>query len=67
MLERGFLAFNQFKASLSHEPRHVRAYLSAVDEVFGILAQAVQSHDAAERLVREAWDRWAPPGDGATG
>lgn len=42
MLERGYLAYNQFKPSYSHQAGHVQDYLSAIDEVFLILAGAAE-------------------------
>jgi len=38
MLERGFLGFRQFKASLAHSQAEVEAYAAAVDEVFAEIA-----------------------------
>jgi hypothetical protein len=40
MLERGFLASTAFYASYAHKGRHLRDYLEAVDESFGIIADA---------------------------
>jgi len=50
MLERGFLASNQFKPSFAHRPEHVGRYLEAVEEVFPILADAAERGDAASML-----------------
>jgi glutamate-1-semialdehyde 2,1-aminomutase len=50
MLNRGFLAAGAFNASLAHEPRHVTAYLSALDEVFAELADAVRDNNIAGRI-----------------
>lgn len=50
MLERGYLAYPQFKPSLAHTQAHVEAYLQEVCTVFGILAQAAEQQDAAARL-----------------
>lgn len=41
MLEKGFLASNLFYAMYAHQDEHVEAYLEAVDEVFGRLAELV--------------------------
>jgi glutamate-1-semialdehyde aminotransferase len=40
MLERGYLAFNQFKPSFAHSKEHVQHYLTALEEVFSIIAAA---------------------------
>ena len=50
MLKRGFLAAGGFNAMLAHEPRHVAAYLAALDEVFAELADAIRSGDIADRI-----------------
>lgn len=50
MLDRGYLASGQFYASYAHEPKHLDAYLAAVDEVFGLIAQAAQADDVSRRL-----------------
>ncbi len=50
MLEKGYLAYNQFKPSFAHTTEHVAGYLAAVEESFGLLAEAVKLGDAASRL-----------------
>ncbi len=50
LLERGFLASSTFNAMLAHEPRHVDAYLAALDEVCYELRQATV--DTTEGLCR---------------
>ena len=50
MLEKGYLAFNQFKPSFAHREEHVRNYLVAVKEAFAVLAEAVQKGDVRNRL-----------------
>jgi glutamate-1-semialdehyde aminotransferase len=50
MLERGYLAYNQFKPSFAHTSEHVDSYLAVVEEVFGILAKAVIQPDLYTRL-----------------
>lgn len=50
MLERGYLAFNQFKPSFAHGEEHVRKYLAAVEEAFVVLAEAVEKGDVRARL-----------------
>jgi glutamate-1-semialdehyde 2,1-aminomutase len=50
MLKRGYLAAGAFNASLAHEPRHVTAYLSALDEVFAELSDAIANGDIAKRI-----------------
>ena len=49
MLAKGFLAGGYFNAMLAHEPRHVDAYLAALDEVCGELRDAVGDEPAALR------------------
>jgi hypothetical protein len=50
MLTRGYLAAGAFNATLAHEPRHVAAYLSALDEVFAELSAAIADGDIAKRI-----------------
>lgn len=50
MLERGFLASNLFYSMFPHTSDHVKAYLAAVDEAFGLLAEAVAKGDLKKRL-----------------
>ena len=50
MLERGYLAYNQFKPSFAHQPTHVAAYMTAVEGTFATIADAVRAGDAAARL-----------------
>jgi glutamate-1-semialdehyde aminotransferase len=50
MLERGYLAYNQFKPSFAHQPSHVAAYMTAVEAAFGTIADAIRDGDAAARL-----------------
>lgn len=50
MLQRGYLAAGGFNATLAHQPRHVSAYLAALDEVFAELADAIQAGDIESRI-----------------
>jgi glutamate-1-semialdehyde 2,1-aminomutase len=50
MLDRGFLAFTQFKPSLAHSVDHVQRYLAAVRETFAILATALADGPITDRL-----------------
>jgi len=50
MLERGYLAFSQFKPSFAHQPSHVDAYMKAVGSSFAMIAEAVKTGDYASRL-----------------
>ncbi len=50
MLERGYLAFHQFKPSFAHTEEHVDAYLQEVAKCFTVLAEAVERDDAHGRL-----------------
>lgn len=51
MLDRGFLAGKAFYASYAHEDHLVDAYLEAVHEVFGVLADAI-ADDSVEAQLR---------------
>lgn len=51
MLEKGYLAYNQFKPSFAHTQYHVKNYLEAVTEAFTILVEAISKGDAASRLT----------------
>jgi glutamate-1-semialdehyde aminotransferase len=50
MLERGFLATNAYYASYAHKDTHIKAYLEAVDECFGIMSKAAAQGNAEEHL-----------------
>jgi glutamate-1-semialdehyde 2,1-aminomutase len=50
MLERGYLAYSQFKPSFAHQPAHVAAYMQAVEATFAMIAEAVRAGDYASRL-----------------
>lgn len=50
MLDRGFLTAAAFNATFAHEPRHVTAYLLALDEVFQELHEAIATGDIAGRI-----------------
>ena len=50
MLERGFLASTPFYVTYAHQPHHIDSYLQAVNEVFGIMAEAVEQGDVHQRL-----------------
>jgi glutamate-1-semialdehyde 2,1-aminomutase len=50
MLERGFLAWTQFKPSFAHTEAQVAKYLAAFEEVMKIVAAAVAGGDAKDRL-----------------
>jgi hypothetical protein len=50
MLDRGYLAYNQFKPSFAHTSEHVESYLATVEEVFDVLAKAITQKDLRARL-----------------
>jgi glutamate-1-semialdehyde 2,1-aminomutase len=50
MLDRGYLAYSQFKPSFAHQPSHIEAYLEALASSFAIIADAVKAGDATARL-----------------
>jgi glutamate-1-semialdehyde 2,1-aminomutase len=57
MLDRGYLAYNQFKPSYAHTKKHVEHYLNAVEESFEIIVDALRQGDAAKRLKGPAAKR----------
>ena len=50
MLDRGYLAYNQFKPSFAHTSEQVDRYLDVVDEVFCILAKDLSQANLSNRL-----------------
>lgn len=50
MLKKGFLATNSFYSSFAHRTEDIIAYLAAVDEVFGFIAESV-SNNSSEALL----------------
>lgn len=50
MLDRGYLAYNQFKPSFAHTGEQVDRYLDIVDEVFCILAKDLSQASLSNRL-----------------
>jgi glutamate-1-semialdehyde 2,1-aminomutase len=50
MLDRGFLAFNQFKPSYAHNDQHIKEYSDALEEVFVILTETIESGDVLDRI-----------------
>lgn len=51
MLERGYLAWTQFKPSLAHGEEHIAPYLDAVADVFVEIAEARERGDVHDRLT----------------
>lgn len=51
MLDRGFLASAAFYTMYAHQPQHIDAYLDAVGETFGVIAQAIEDENV-ELLLR---------------
>lgn len=51
MLERGFLANQAFYATFAHQDEHIASYLEATQEVFGIVAQALQDNTLLQQLA----------------
>jgi len=51
MLEKGFLARNAFYAAYAHSDEDVDAYLSAVNEAFGVLAEAAGKGSVQDHLA----------------
>jgi glutamate-1-semialdehyde 2,1-aminomutase len=50
MLERGFLASTIFYAMFAHQPHHVEAYLSAVNDSFALILEAEQKGTLEKQL-----------------
>lgn len=50
MLDRGFLTSLSFYPTFAHQPEHVNAYLTAVEEVFSELSDALAKGDPESRL-----------------
>lgn len=50
MLDRGFLAPNMCFASYAHTDAHIKRYLKAVDEVFTVLKEAIETKTIRKRL-----------------
>ena len=51
LLERGFLASDRFYPTVTHEERFVSEYLSAVEEAFLAIAEAMRRQDVRNRLA----------------
>ncbi|MDA1314234.1 MAG: aminotransferase class III-fold pyridoxal phosphate-dependent enzyme [Acidobacteria bacterium] len=50
MLNHGILAATALYATLAHQPEHVDRYLTAANEIFPELRQAIENHNAATRI-----------------
>ncbi len=50
MLEKGYLAWSQFKPSYAHQKHHIEQYLAATRDAFTIMAQAVTQGNVESRL-----------------
>lgn len=50
MLEQGFLATGSFYATNSHHDDHLESYLEAVEEVFGVVARALENDTISGQL-----------------
>jgi glutamate-1-semialdehyde 2,1-aminomutase len=50
MLDRGFLATNMYFATCAHTDAHIQKYLKAVDEVFAVIAQAIETNTVRKKL-----------------
>jgi len=50
MLDKGFLASDQFKPSYAHATEHVAEYLEAVSHSFMVLAESLAWGDLGRRL-----------------
>jgi glutamate-1-semialdehyde aminotransferase len=50
MLERGYLAWCQFKASYAHRQEHIESYKSVCREAFGIIHEAIRQERVQDML-----------------
>ena len=50
MLGEGFLATDSFYASYAHQSDHVKRYLTAVEEAFGVIAAAADRNEVSQLL-----------------
>ena len=50
MMQKGFLAFTQFKPSFAHQEHHVKSYLGALEESFRVLAEIESEKEAQDML-----------------
>lgn len=50
MLEKGYLAWSQFKPSYAHQGQHIEGYLVATRDTFTIMAEAVTQGNVESRL-----------------
>ncbi len=50
MLERGFLASSGFYSTYAHQDNHIESYLEAVEEIFKIVAEALERNTLVEQL-----------------
>jgi glutamate-1-semialdehyde aminotransferase len=50
MLERGYLASSSVYVSFSHKKKHVENYLTNIDEVFGIIKEAITKNNVKNLL-----------------
>lgn len=51
MLERGYLATNAFYVTYAHQPSHLKTYNKEVEEVFALLARAIEKEEV-EKLLK---------------
>lgn len=54
MLEKGFLASTDFYATYAHTESHVRDYLDACREVFGVIAESLKSGNVKQMIEGSA-------------
>lgn len=50
MLEKGYLAYNQFKPSFAHKKHHIEKYLVSVSDAFSILLEAIEKDNITSYL-----------------
>ena len=50
MLKRGYLASSSVYVSFTHKEEHIRDYMIQVDEVFGIIKDAIDNNTVLEKL-----------------
>jgi len=50
MLEKGYLAYNQFKPSFAHQKEHIENYLADAADAFSVMAKAANNGDISGQL-----------------
>jgi glutamate-1-semialdehyde 2,1-aminomutase len=51
MLKKGFLASTNFYASIAHEDKYFESYFTALDQVYGVIADCDKGHKNVDQLL----------------